>query len=149
MINEFEGDAVLAVFGAPLPMEDHANRAIDAAHGMLAAVDDLNVEWDADGTSETWRAVGIDRLAIRIGLHSGPVVAGNIGSQARIKYAVIGDTVNTASRVEGLNKTLETSVLLTGATRALATTKHVTFEDLGEHHVKGRTEPVHVFTTKA
>jgi len=148
MINEFEGDAVLAVFGAPLPMEDHANRAIDAAHGMLKAVEKLNVEWDQDGTSEAWRAVGIDELAIRIGIHSGPVVAGNIGSQARIKYAVIGDTVNTASRVEGLNKVLDTSILLTAATRAIATTESISFKDLGEHQVKGRTEPVHVFTTQ-
>jgi class 3 adenylate cyclase len=148
MINEFEGDAVLAVFGAPLPMDDHADRALRAAHGMLDEVKKLNIEWDQDGTSEAWRGVGIDELAIRIGIHSGSVVAGNIGSQARIKYAVIGDTVNTASRVEGLNKVLETSLLVTHATRQMVTSEDVVFRDLGQHQVKGRTEPVHVFTTE-
>ena len=103
--------------------------------------------WDADGTSKAWQSVGIESLAIRIGLHSGQVVAGNIGSQARIKYAVIGDTVNTASRVEGLNKILETSLLLTAATRTKAKHENIVFEDLGLHAVKGRTEPVHVYTT--
>lgn len=151
MINEFEGDAVLAVFGAPLDMEDHAFRAIQAAQGMLAQVEVLNEEWDADGTNEAWARVGIDRLAIRIGLHSGPVVAGNIGSEARIKYAVIGDTVNTASRVEGLNKVLETSLLVTESTRehAVRYAQNLNFSDHGSHQVKGRTEPVHVFTLRS
>jgi len=148
MINEFEGDAVLAVFGAPLDLPDHAARAVRTAVDMLVAVDELNEVWAEDGTLEKWRAVGIDRLAIRIGVHTGPVVAGNIGSEQRIKYAVIGDTVNTASRVEGLNKELQTSLLVTAATlEALGDDPLVErLTARGAHSVKGREQPVSVFS---
>ena len=149
MINEFEGDAVLAVFGAPLELENHAELAVNSALGMLDAVRDLNAVWEDDGTAARWRGAGVDGLAIRIGIHTGEVVAGNIGSEARTKYAVIGDTVNTASRVEGLNKTLQTSVLLTSTTRAAVLARSTVVPplvDMGSHVVKGRTEPVRVFT---
>ena len=86
MINEFEGDAVLAVFGAPNDLSDHAYRAICAGQGMLLAVDALNKEFEEDGTNLKWKSVGIDRLSIRVGIHTGPVVAGNVGSEARTKY---------------------------------------------------------------
>lgn len=150
MINEFEGDAVLAVFGAPLRLEGHAERATRAAMEMLAAVQSLNHEWERDGTSDKWQRLGIEEFSIRVGIHSGPVVAGNIGSTTRIKYAVIGDTVNTASRVEGLNKRLRTSVLLTDATRReIAKGRDtIALTDLGEHMVAGRVEPVRVYTVK-
>ncbi|MFT7621055.1 MAG: class 3 adenylate cyclase [Myxococcota bacterium] len=151
MINEFEGDAVLAVFGAPLDVPNHAELAVNSALAMLDAVRDLNAEFAEDGTAARWRAVGIDGLAIRIGIHSGKVVAGNIGSEVRTKYAVIGDTVNTASRVEGLNKQLQTSMLLTSTTRrALMEECRVLppLVDMGTHLVKGRTEPVRVFTVE-
>ena len=151
MINEFEGDAVLAVFGAPLHVENHAELAMTSALGMLDRVRDLNAEFEHDGTAARWRAIGVDGLAIRIGLHTGEVVAGNIGSEVRTKYAVIGDTVNIASRVEGLNKPLHTSLLLTEQTR-----KHIVgtssvvppMVDMGTHAVKGRQEPVRVFTVE-
>jgi class 3 adenylate cyclase len=148
MINEFEGDAVLAVFGAPLDMEDHAARAVRTALDMLEAVDELNVVWAEDGTLAKWQAVGIERLSIRIGVHSGPVVAGNIGSEQRIKYAVIGDTVNTASRVEGLNKVLKTSLLITAATLQKLSGDPIVgaVTARGSHAVKGRREPVTVYT---
>lgn len=151
MINEFEGDAVLAVFGAPLDLEHHAERAVQAALEMLDAVDELNAAWDRDGTSDKWKRLGIDRFAIRVGIHSGPVVAGNIGSTTRIKYAVIGDTVNTASRVEELCKKLSTSLLFTGATLKLMESGGAKLDcaDLGERAVAGRNEPVHVFTVQA
>ncbi len=148
MINEFEGDAVLAVYGAPLDLASHAECALVAAIGMLAAVDELNQEWEESGTLEKWRAVGMDGLAIRIGVHSGPVVAGNIGSEQRTKYAVIGDTVNTCSRVEGLNKVLKTDLLVTESTVAALTSDALKalMIPLGSHVVKGRTEPVEVYT---
>jgi adenylate cyclase len=147
MINEFEGDAILAVFGAPNDLPDHAYRAVCAAQGMLAAVDLLNLEFEADGTNLKWKGAGIDRLAIRIGLHSGPVVAGNVGSEQRTKYAVIGDTVNTAARVEGLCKTLKTDLLLSAKTLAEMDGKAlpIALKPMGRHPVRGRSEDVEVY----
>lgn len=146
MINEFEGDAVLAVFGAPLPLEGHAHHALQAALGMLSAVERLNTEWADSPLGLKWRQAGFDGLAIRVGLHSGPVIAGNVGSAARMKYAVIGDTVNVASRVEGLNKSLGTSLLISAATQRALDGRAPRLRSLGTHHVKGRAEAVEVFT---
>lgn len=146
MINEFEGDGILAVFGAPLELDHHEEAAVRAALGMLEAVEELNVVCDADGTSQIWKSVGLERFAIRIGLHSGDVVAGNIGTAQRIKYAVIGDTVNTAARVEALNKTLDTALLLSDATAKALRPGLVALQDLGAHQVKGKRDTVQVYT---
>ena len=148
MINEFEGDGILAIFGAPLSISNHAQAAVDAAVEMLEAVEALNATWEADGTLDKWRPCGVERLRVRIGIHSGPVVAGNVGSDARIKYAVIGDTVNVAARVEALNKTLGTSLLLTAET-AGELDKTRALKPQGAHVVKGRNEPVEVFSVDA
>jgi len=144
-IIEFEGDAILAVFGAPLSQPDHAQRAVRAATAMLDEVDALNREFDADGTAEAWQALGIDEFRMRVGIHSGTVVVGNVGSETRSKYAVIGDTVNTAARVEQLNKRLSTWILLTDAT-ASRLGGDDRLRDMGTHDVRGRKEPVHVYT---
>lgn len=148
MINEFEGDAVLAIFGAPLDLEDHADRAVETARGILAALAELNAAWAEDGTLERVQASGQDRVSVRIGIHSGPVVAGNIGSEQRIKYAVIGDTVNTASRVEELNKRFETTVLITAETHTLLSRalESTSWSPQGEHQVDGRKQPVDVLS---
>ena len=147
MINEFEGDGILAVFGAPLELQHHAEHATEAALRMLEAVKQLNQEWQADGTHKKWQNAGIKDLAIRIGLHSGKVVAGNIGTEARMKYAVIGDTVNTASRIEALNKILDTSLLLSRPTfERLNPQRQMAAHPLGSHQLKGKAEPVEVFT---
>jgi len=146
-IIEFEGDAILCVFGAPLDQPDHAELAVKASLAMLRRVVSLNEEWDKDGTSELWRSVGLGSFKIRIGVHTGPVVVGNIGSHRRTKYAVIGDTVNTAARVEGLNKELRTTLLITQQTLSQITDEALgplQMEDRGVHNVRGRVEPVHV-----
>lgn len=142
-IIEFEGDAILAVFNAPADQPDHADRAYRAAKSMLDALEQLNTHWDAAGTSAYWRDLGLDSFGVRVGVHTGEVVVGNVGSETRSKYAVIGDTVNTAARVEGLNKTLRTSLLLTRAT-VDAMTEDVDLCACGSHSVKGRSEPVEV-----
>lgn len=150
-IIEFEGDAILAVFGAPLDQDDHAARAVRTALNMLRRVVRLNRRWDADGTSRKWRDLGIDSFKIRIGIHSGPVVVGNVGSVQRTKYAIIGDTVNTAHRVESLNKALGSTLLVSDATCAeLQRTGQdaLPLVDLGQHQVKGRAEPVHVYSLR-
>jgi class 3 adenylate cyclase len=145
MINEIEGDGILAVFGAPLPADDHADRALAAAAAMLVAVERLNDTWRADGTIEHLRAAGMEQLSIRIGVHTGDVVVGNVGTRDRVKYAVIGDTVNTAARVEGLNKQLGTPMLCTAST-AERLRNRVDLTDQGDHAVKGREERVRVYS---
>lgn len=148
MINEIEGDGVLAVFGAPLPQADHASRAVRAASAIQRAVEHFNAASELDGTARAWQSVGIDRIRVRIGVHTGPSVVGNIGSERRVKYAVIGDTVNTAARVEALCKTLRAPLLVTAQTLAAMepeARESLRIRDRGVHAVKGRVEPVHVY----
>ena len=134
MINDFIGDGILAVFGAPFPDADHAWRAARAAMGMQAALERLNREWSARGVAT---------LRMGIGIHTGVVFAGNVGGPGRIKYTVIGDTVNVTARLEGLNKDLGTTTLITAETRG-ALGDRVETRYCGEVSVKGRTEPLRV-----
>lgn len=146
-VIEFLGDAILAVFGAPGDLSDHAERATRAALAMRGRGDELNRAWVVSGRARMWRDRGVDSLSSRIGLHTGKVVAGNVGSATRMKYAVIGDSVNTAARVEALNGTLGTDVLVTAEVRErLGPELSARAEDRGAHAVKGRERPVHVFS---
>ena len=97
---------------------------------MLERLQRMNDEWDARGT-EHWRSVGLPDFKVRIGLHSGSVIVGNVGSQQRTKYAVIGDTVNTAARIEALNKTLQTVPLMSEATRQQIAPGDWSLRDMG------------------
>ncbi len=144
-IIEFEGDAILVVFGAPLQQPDHADRAVRAAVAMHRAAEKLDAELRDDGTSELWRDLGVTEFGIRIGIHSGEVVVGNVGSQTRTKYAVIGDTVNIAARVEQMNKKLHTGMLFTGATVERMSAARPDQKSLGMQPVRGRAEDVEVF----
>jgi adenylate cyclase len=135
MINDFVGDAVMAVFGAPVDDPDHAWNAVQSALAMNHALDALNRRWEA---------AGLPRLQMGIGIHTGAVFAGNVGGRDRIKYTVIGDPVNVASRVEGLNKELGTTMLITEETLA-AVGDRVRVRDCGPIAVKGRVEKVRVF----
>ncbi|MBW1878443.1 MAG: adenylate/guanylate cyclase domain-containing protein [Deltaproteobacteria bacterium] len=145
-ILEFEGDGILAVFGAPNRLPDAAVRAVRTAKAMIEEVDRLNEEWNADGSAESWRAAGVPSFRIRVGIHSGPVVVGNIGSETRMKYAVIGDTVNVAARVENLNKKLGTMLLFTRATADQIEGADIAVQNLGRHQVKGRAEHIEVLS---
>ena len=135
MINDFVGDAVMAVFGAPVDDPDHTWNAVQSALAMNHALDALNRRWEA---------AGLPRLQMGIGIHTGAVFAGNVGGRDRIKYTVIGDPVNVASRVEGLNKELGTTMLITEETLA-AVGDRVRVRDCGPIAVKGRVEKVRVF----
>jgi adenylate cyclase len=135
MINDFVGDAVMAVFGAPVADPDHALHAVRSALDMTRALDALNARWQARGLPE---------LRMGIGIHTGSVFAGNVGGHDRIKYTMIGDPVNVASRVEGLNKELGTTILVTEQTlAAVGGALHV--RDCGPVAVKGRVEKVRVY----
>ncbi len=150
LVVTIAGDAILAAFGAPLPEPDHPDRAARTALAMLDAVDRLNLAWKQDGTLSRWCDLGLDPLSIRIGVHSGKVVAGNVGSESHIEYTLIGDAVNIASRVEGLNKRFGTSLLITASTveRLAPETLGDTLGDMGVHAIRGREEPVHVYTVR-
>ncbi|MFT4621969.1 MAG: adenylate cyclase [Myxococcota bacterium] len=145
-VLEFVGDAIVAVFNAPTEQPDHASRAVRAALAMRLAMERVNAACEADGLADLYRSVGIERLSHRIGVHTGVVVAGNIGSATRIKYTVIGDAVNVAARLEALNKELGSEILMSEATRAAADPAVVaTAVDHGIVKVKGRTGTVRVW----
>ena len=147
VVIEFLGDAILAVFNAPNDLPNHAERATACAIAMRDRLRVLNAEWDAAGLSKLWKERGVPAIAARIGVHTGNVVAGNLGSDSRVKYAVIGDAVNLASRVENLSSTIGTDILITAETLARVPTSISTIAvDKGEHVVKGRASPVHVYT---
>ncbi len=131
-IGDFMGDGILAYFGAPLHMPDHAERACRAAVRMQTESVQLN---------ERLAAMGFPPLTTRVGLHTGDVVVGNIGSDQRRDFTVIGDPVNLASRLEGVNKFFGTRVVLSEQTREQAPPTILTRE-LGRIVVKGKTLPV-------
>ena len=100
-VNKFIGDAVMAMFGSPVPYPDHARRAIRAALGMIEAAEEFR-EW----MRKRFPDRGLPDFSIGVGLHTGPVISGDIGTDRRREYTIIGDTVNTASRLEGMTKEL-------------------------------------------
>jgi len=146
VIIEFLGDAILAVFGAPGDLEGHPERAVRCAMAMRDALGVFNERMNAEGRAP-WQRKGMAALGQRIGIHTGAVVAGNLGSRVRVKYAVIGDAVNVASRCEGLNKALGTDILCTSATwERLPDDLKGRLTDRGGHEVKGRAQKVEVFS---
>lgn len=137
-IFDFIGDAVLAVFGAPKTNPDHADAAVQSAIEVTAALDELNGRWEKRG---------IPRLRIGVGIHSGPVVIGIVGTGERKKYDVTGDTVNTGSRVEGLNKETGTTILITRQTMEQLKGEFA-LRPCGAVKVKGRAQAVEVFEVR-
>lgn len=135
-VDKLIGDGLLAFWNAPDPQPDHADRALRAA---LAIRDKL-----AGTNREAERPV-----RIRLGLHTGAALVGNIGSPSRLSYTVIGDTVNVASRIEGLSRSLlpdaEAALLLSGETVRALTERHGLMA-LGRHALRGRDAPVELFT---
>ena len=134
-LDKFVGDMVMALFGAPLSDPRHADHAVEAALDMVAELEQLNHRWRAEGRPE---------LDIGIGINTGPMIAGNIGSDAIISYTVIGDAVNLGSRLESLNKEYGTRIIISDATREELTGRYL-FRSLGDVVVKGRTKPVAIF----
>jgi class 3 adenylate cyclase len=137
-INNFIGDAIVAIFGAPVDQPDKEWNAVAAGLAMSKRLTELNR-----------RRVARSEMPIEngVGISTGEAVAGQIGSLERLMYTVIGDTVNVASRLETLTKDYpEYRILINGATaEALVERDEVVLENLGPIHVKGRTEPVDVY----
>ncbi len=134
-VNKFMGDAVIAVFGAPRHMPDHADRALRAATAMARAAERLETPLRAR-FGETVRA--------GIGVNSGMVVAGPVGSPNRMEYTVYGDTVNIAARVEALTRTLEADVLVADDT-VQRLTRPFELVHLGAHELRGVPQPVTIW----
>jgi class 3 adenylate cyclase/DNA-binding NarL/FixJ family response regulator len=135
-IDKFQGDAVMAVFGAPDPAPDHAERALRCAIGMQARQEELNADgWDGD----------IDDLGVGIGVNTGSVIAGTVGGGGRLEYTVVGDAVNIAQRLQ--SEAEAGQIVATASTVAAA--PGVACEPIGPRLVKGREEPVEVFRVLA
>jgi len=127
LVNDFIGDGLVVLFGAPMHQPDHAERAVAAA----LAMDEAGQRFGAG-----LAARGIAWGRTRVGVHTGMALVGNIGTRGKLKYGALGDTLNTASRVEGLNKYIGSHVAVTGETAAQC--RHQTFRPVGDIIVKGR-----------
>lgn len=142
-VDKFEGDAVMAVFGAPIGDPNHAALACRAA---------IEMQNKLIGLREKWKSEGKPELFVRIGINSGPVVAGNIGSKDRFDYTVMGDTVNLGSRLEGANKQYGTEIMIGENTANLIQNSEFkdmfTLRYLDKITVKGKTQAVEVFELK-
>jgi adenylate cyclase len=134
----FIGDGIYAVFGAPLEQDDHADRALEAALEMLEVRLPRVNDWMRE------RGVG-EEFRIGIGLNSGPGMAGNLGSAQRLEFTVIGDTVNTAARLEGMTKGSGHHLFISDSTRDLLERDRTELEFVEELPVRGRTEPIKVW----
>jgi adenylate cyclase len=143
-LDKYIGDAVVAMFGAPIALPDHAYRACVAALRVQLKLDELRREWDAAG--DVWPE-GVRKMRSRIGLNSGSAIIGNMGSRTRFSYTMTGDNVNLAARMESGAKSWGVYSMCTEATK-LACEKHggdrVVFRPLGRIVVQGRTQPVPV-----
>ena len=127
----YMGDGIMAVFGAPLKQEDHADRALEAARDMLSRMERFNGYLREKGLSEGGFKMGI-------GLNSGPVMSGNVGSERRLEYTALGDTTNTAARLEGMTKGTPHQLFVSDTTREMLTRPAEDLIEVGEAEVRGR-----------
>ncbi len=134
-LDKFIGDAIMAYWGAPIPVSDHADRSVKAALDMMRALDTVN---------QRLAEMGLPSIEIGIGINTGDVVLGNIGSDRKLDYTVIGDAVNVASRMEGITKMYGVPVVISETTRmALNTPRPCVLLDYVR--VKGKTEPMAIY----
>lgn len=134
-LDKYIGDAIMAFWGAPYPQADHAERACRAALLMIEALKTMQARWDASGRP---------RIDVGIGINTGPMLIGNMGSTHRFNFTIMGDNVNLASRLEGLNKTFGTRILLSESTYQQVRDKMIVRE-LDLIRVKGKTKPVRIY----
>jgi len=135
VLDKFIGDAIMAFWGAPQETKDHSQRACRVALAMVKKLAELD---------KTWVSSGKPPLEVGIGINTGQVVVGNMGSEKRFDYTVIGDHVNLASRLEGLNKSYGTKIIISEFTKARVENEFI-LRPLDEVKVKGKEIPVEIF----
>jgi adenylate cyclase len=147
VVRQFAGDAVMAVFGVPIPSHTREQQASDGRHAVACAIEMCRA---LHALNSSWRDAGEPTAGMRIGIHSGPMVACSIGSAQRMEYAVVGDAVNVAARLQAFREAAEstdpesTRILISEETRQLLGI-HAECERLGTFEVKGRTQPVTIY----
>ena len=134
-IDKYMGDAIMALFGAPLEQPHHARLACHAALEMVASLKALNQKWAEEGRAQ---------LYIGVGINSGPVAVGNMGSDRLFDYTAIGDNVNLASRLEGLNKYYGTDIIISEGTAKELDGQFV-FREVDLVRVKGKAKPLMIY----
>ena len=134
-VDKFEGDAIIAFFGAPLEFKDHALRTCLVAVEMQECLDTMRTGWRAQGEPE---------LFMRIGVNTGPAVVGNMGSTTRLDYTMMGDSVNLAARLEGVNKQYKTYTMVSESTYEQAKSE-IEVRELDLIRVVGKREPVKIY----
>lgn len=134
-IDKFIGDAIMAIFNAPIAQHDHAERAVKCA---------LELDVYAENFRKNQNAAGIPIGVTRIGIHTGIATVGNFGSSARMDFTALGDTVNTAARTEGVNKYFGTRICVTQET--VSECPNLKFRPIGDVVLKGKTKPVGLFS---
>tara|TARA_B100000945_G_C19872264_1_gene363330 strand:- start:106 stop:522 length:417 start_codon:yes stop_codon:yes gene_type:complete len=137
----------MVVFGAPEKLKNHENQALQCSLKMKEKLKELNTEWDKNETSRYWKNHNIESITMRIGIHTGSVIAGNLGSKEMLQYSTIGDTVNVAARLEQANKDFNTEIsfsheIYTALTKDLHDQSNLS----GEITLKGRTTPTKVYS---
>lgn len=136
VLDKYIGDAIMAFWGAPMPFADQADRAVESSIQMLFALDKLQADF---------LKKGFPKCDIGIGLNTGPMSVGNMGSDERFCYTVMGDAVNLGSRLEGLTKEYGIKIIISEFTVKKLTKKSHFIRDLDDIRVKGKNEPVKVF----
>jgi adenylate cyclase len=135
----YMGDGIMAVFGTPLEQHDHADRGIGAAREMIGPRLQRFNAWLAEQ--------GFDHsFEMGVGVNSGAVIAGNVGSEQRVEYTAVGDTTNTASRLESMTKDSEAMLFIVDSTRERMHSRREMLSPAGEFEVRGRTARLVVWT---
>jgi adenylate cyclase len=136
IVLQYIGDEIEAVFGAPIPEPNHPQKAVRAALEMRKRLQDLN---------RARKKMGEAPIKHGVGIHTGVVLAGSVGSPERLVYAMVGDTVNVASRIQGLNKQFQTDRLVSRTTMELLTPGEFNLVSLGRTAIRGKREEIEVF----
>lgn len=140
-LDKYEGDAIVAFFGAPMPMEDHAQQACAAALDMQRKLTELRIKWKNEG--DKWPQI-VHNMRMRIGINTGPITTGNMGSAVRMNYTMMGDAVNLAARLESAAKQYGIYTMISEYTYDIVKNEF-TVRQLDKITVVGKSEPVVIY----